>query len=119
MSSSTRNLKFLLDENVKRVLFKFLVSKDFDIKVSPQSVKDSVIAKISKQEDRILVTNDSDFQWYDKNQIHSVILLNIPQNDSKSFISSFEKLLKEFNNFPGRIIVLEINKWQDFPLWEE
>lgn len=119
MPSSIPDLKFLLDENVKKALFKFLVSKNFDVKISPKSTRDSLLAKISKQEDRILITNDSDFQWYDKKQIHSVVLLNIPQNDSKSLISSFEKLLKEFNNFPGRIVILEVNKWQDFSLWEE
>lgn len=119
LTPNPQSLKFLLDENVKRILFNFLASKNFDVKTSPKSAKDSAVAKISKQEDRILVTNDSDFQWYDKNQIHSVILLNIPQNDSKSLISSFEKLLKGFNNFPGRIVFLEANKWQDFSLMEE
>ncbi|MBI2195983.1 DUF5615 family PIN-like protein [Candidatus Daviesbacteria bacterium] len=119
MSSLTPNHKFLLDENVKRVLFRHLASKEFDVKIPPKSAKDTVVAKISKQEKRILVTNDSDFQWYDKDQIHSVILLNIPQNDTKSLISSFEKLLKEFNNFRGRIVLLEVNRWQDFPLWKE
>lgn len=119
MSSSIPNPKFLLDENVKRVLFKLLVSKGFNVKIPPRSAKDTVVAKISKQEKRILVTNDSDFQWYDKNQIYSVILLNIPQGDSRSLVSSFEKLVREFNKFRGRIVLLEKTRWQDFPLWEE
>lgn len=54
MPSSTPALKFLLDENVKKVLYQFLV------------------------------TNDWDFEWYTKDQIYSVIILRIPQYDSKS-----------------------------------
>jgi len=112
----TPDLKFLLDENVNRKLFKFLLSKSFDVKTHLKSSKDSVLAAISKKEERILVTNDWDFEWYTKDQIYSVVILRIPQHDSKSLISSFEKLLKEFTNFPGRIVLLEVNGWQDFSL---
>lgn len=119
MSSSIPNLKFLLDENVKAILTKSLGKQGFDFKLAPKGATDKQLALISKSEKRILVTNDSDFQWYDKNQIYSVILLSIPQNDSLSLVSSFEKLLGEFNNFEGSIILLEVNKWQDFPLLEE
>lgn len=119
MSSSTPNPKFLLDENVKAALAKSLGKHSYGLKLAPKGTTDKQLALISKSEKRILITNDSDFQWYDKNQIYSVILLNIPQNDSKALISSFEKLLREFNNFGGRIILLETAKWQDFPLWEE
>lgn len=116
MPLSTPNHKFLLDENVKIALAKFLKDHRFDIKFVPKGTTDSNLASISRKEKHILVTNDTDFQWYTKNQIYSVILLNIPQNDSKSLISSFKNLLKEFNNFPGRIVILEVNKWQDFSL---
>ena len=119
MPSLTPTLKFLLDENVKTVLFKYLKSEGFDVKLTPKSAKDSVVANISSDDQRILVTNDHDFQWYTKAQIYSVILLNVPQHDSKSLISSFKKLLKEFSNFKGRMVLLETNKWTDSPLWEE
>lgn len=117
MPLSTPGLKFLLDENVKKKLLKFLDSKGFDVKLSPKSTKDSEVAKISKQENRILVTNDSDFQWYDKKQIHSVILLSIPQNDPRSLISSFEKLIKKCKNFAGKLITLLPNDWNESSLY--
>ncbi len=119
MPSLTPTLKFLLDENVKAVLLKYLKSEGFEAKFTPYSAKDSLVANISIKEQRILVTNDHDFQWYTKDQIFSVILLNIPQHESNSLISSFKKLLKEFKNFKGRMILLESNKWTDSPLWEE
>lgn len=119
MQSSTPVRKFLFDENVKSVLLKSLKSKGFDVKLPLKASKDSVLAKISKQEERIFITNDWGFQWYTKDQIYSVIILRIPQNDSRILISSFEKMLKEFNNFEGRIVVLGKNSWEDYPLWQE
>lgn len=111
--------KFLLDENVKKALLRLLKSNVFDVKLALKGSTDTEIARISKKEKRILVTNDEDFQWYTKDQVYSVVLLKIPQADSTGLISSFEKLLKEFNNFPGKIVLLETDKWTDYPLWEE
>lgn len=119
MPSSIPGLKFLLDENVKKSLFKFLEVNGFDVKLHLKGVKDSVLANTSKQEERILITNDWDFEWYTKDQIYSVVILRTPQHDSKALISSFEKMLKEFKNFEGRIVLLEVNKWSDYSLWEE
>lgn len=36
----------------------------------------------------------------------------------QTLISSFVKLLSEFTSFEGKLIILEPNKWQDFPLEE-
>lgn len=119
MSSSTPSPKFLLDENVKKVLLTFLQSKKLDTVIVPKSATDAKITTISIKQKRIIVTNDEDFQWYTKDQVYSVVLLKIPQSDSRGLISSFEKLLKEFSNFSGRIVVLETGKWNDYPLWEE
>lgn len=119
MPSSTPVLKFLLDENVKQTLLRFIKSRGLDVKLHSKGAKDSVLAHISKQEKRILITNDWDFEWYTKEQIYSVVILRIPQHDSKNLLSSFENMLKEFKNFEGRIVLLEVNKWQDSPLWEE
>lgn len=116
MSSSIPNHKFLLDENVRLDLYKFLTSQGFDVKLAPKTGKDSVLASISKKDSLIIVTNDSDFQYFTKQQVFSVVLLNIPQHEGKILISSFVKLLSEFDNFPGRIVVLKPNSWEDFPL---
>lgn len=116
MSSSIPNHKFLLDENVKIGLSRFLKSKGFDIKLAPKATSDLKLASISKEEERILITNDSDFQWYSDKEIYSVILLKIPQNNNESLVKSFTKLLAEFNNFAGRIVIVDTKNWKDYPL---
>ena|SRR3989338_9894599 len=118
MSSSTPSpkFKFLLDENVRIDLYKFLQSNGFDIKAAPKGTSDSSLASLSKTEKRILVTNDEDFAEYSNDSLFSVIWLKIPQNDPESLISSFTKLLKEFSKFSSRLVVLEAENWKDFPL---
>lgn len=119
MQSSTRILKFLLDENVRIELSRFLKDQSFDFKVAAKGAVDKQLAEISKKEKRILITNDENFQWYLKNQIFAVIWLWIPQNEPKSLISSFKNLLKECKNFSGRIITLTSKDWSEAFLYEE
>lgn len=108
--------RFLLDENVRVELAKFLKAKNFDVKLAPKTASDATLSLISKKEKRILVTNDQDFIDCDKDTVFSLVWLIIPQNDPKTLTVSFQKLLSEFNNFRGRLVVLEAGKWQDFPL---
>lgn len=110
--------KFLLDENVRIELHKFLKDKNFDVKLVPKGASDKFLATISKEEGRVLVTNDEDFCQYAKNQLFAVILLKIPQNDSKALLNSSAKLLKNLRNFEGRVVILKPNSWDDFPLGE-
>lgn len=116
MSSLTPSHKFLVDENVKILLVGFLKSKGFDVKITVKEASDSTLAVLSKKENRILITNDEDFQWYSKEEIYSVILLKVPQNDNESLVKSFTKLLSEFNNFAGRIVVVDTKGWKDYSL---
>lgn len=114
MSSLTQP-KFLLDENVRADIAKFLQSQGLDVKHAPKASPDSYLALLSKTEKRIFVTNDEDFADYSSDSIFSV-WLKVPQNDPESLISSFKKLLKEFNKFSGRLIILEAGRWKDFQL---
>ena len=122
MYSSTPSLKFLIDENVRVELSRLLKQKGIDFKLSQKSAHDSLLASISKKESRILITNDEDFIYYPKGKIFSVVWLRIPQNDPKSLITSFEKLLNQLNankDFSGKLITLKQNDWDQFPLGEE
>lgn len=116
MPSSTPNPIFLIDENVKKKLFLFLQQKNIDVKHAPKATSDHHLAALSYIEKRILITNDEDFTQYPDNSIYSVILLRIPQNDTDALIQSFTKLLKDIQKFSGKLIILEKNKWHDFPL---
>ena len=113
---STPSPRFLLDENVRSELGRFLRSCAVDIKRAPPSTPDALIASLSKKEKRIVVTNDIDFCKYGKEEIFGLIWLRIPQNNPNALVMAFEKLLDQFKDFPGRLVVLEINKWADFPL---
>lgn len=117
MSSSTPNgPRFLLDENVRIELFKFLDSKGFDVKTLPKGVPDSFFIKASKREKRILVTNDKDFSRYTEEEIFSLILLKIPQKDVNALVTQFEKLFQEHRVFEKKFIALYSDEWEITPL---
>lgn len=116
MSSLTPKPKFLLDENVRADLAKFLQSQGLDVKHAPKASPDSHLVSLSKTEKRILVTNDEDFAQYTNDSIFSVVWLRILQNDPQSLLTMFDKLLKECKDFKGKFIVLEKNIWKDVPL---
>lgn len=119
MSSSTPTLEFLLDENVRIELFRYLKTKEFNVKSMPKSTLDSKLAILSKREKLIIVTNDDDFADYSRGEVFGVVWLRIPQSDPETLISSFVKLLSECTSFNDKLIVLEPNKWRDFPLTEK
>lgn len=116
MSSLTPKTKFLLDENVRIELFKFLQTRGLDAEFSPKGISDSQIASLSKKERKVLITNDADFAEYSNDKVFAVVWLRIPQNDPQSLTSSFAKLIDELKNFEGKLIILEKNKWTNFPL---
>jgi len=119
MPSSTHNHKFLLDENVHKKLYVYLKENEYDIKLAPKGASDKQLASISKAENRIFVTNDEDFTDYSDNRIYSVVWLRIAQGEADILISTFDKLIKNFNNFAGRIVILKAERWNDFPLTKE
>ncbi len=119
MSSLILTQKFLLDENVRIELLRHLKVKGYDVKFMPKSTPDSRLANLSKREKLIIVTNDEDFTDYSKDKVFCVVWLRIPQSDPQTLISSFVKLLSEFTSFEGKLIVLEPNNWEDFPLTED
>lgn len=116
MSSSIPTQGFLLDENVRIELSRYLKTEGFYVKFMPKSTPDSKLADLSKRDKLIIVTNDEDFTDYPEGKVFCVIWLRILQSDPQTLISSFVKLLSEFTSFEGKLIVLEPNKWKDFPL---
>lgn len=81
MSSSIPTLGFLLDENVRIELFRYLKHKEFNVKLAPKSTPDSRLANLSKREKLIIVTNDEDFTDYLRGEVFCVVWLRIPQSD--------------------------------------
>lgn len=122
-SASPSKVRFLLDENVKKRLERFLISKGFDV-IVPKGLSNGGLAELSKSEKRVLVTNDDDFadsELYPKEKIFSVVLLKIPQEEPETLLKAFSKLLEEREEFEGYLIVLTKEKLEVFPLltWSE
>ena len=109
-------MQFLLDENVRQELLRYLHKMGFSARIVPKGSSDETLAAISIKEKRVLVTNDEDFSEYPKSTIFSVVWLRIPQNDLQSLLRMFNRLIKECKNFKGKLIVLEKNIWKDVPL---
>lgn len=110
--------RFLLDENVRVELDEFFKSQTLDFIRLPSSTPDQEIAATSLREKRIVVTNDGDFIKLPKDKIFSIIWLKIPQKEVTTLITSFRKLIKECDQFVGKLIILRINEWEEFPLLE-
>ncbi len=109
--------KFLLDENVHRGLLKFLKSQGVAVRCSPKGAVNGAVASLSKKEELVLVTNDSDFAWYPPEKVFAVVWLRIAQNDIEELLDSFALLLDKFEEgFEGKLIVLEKGAWKMFPL---
>jgi predicted nuclease of predicted toxin-antitoxin system len=101
-------MKFLIDENVHRGLFFFLKEKGYDVKLCPKGITNGAVFRFSLDENRILITRDSDFL---KNELvsskHSgIIILRISPEDLESQKLSVLELLKNTDNFEGKIICL-------------
>lgn len=121
-SMSRSQLKFLLDENVKIELLKFLKSEGYNASFKPKGVSNGKLAKLSKSERRVLVTNDSDFansDLFPKEKVFSIVLLAIPQDKPEAFLEAFSILLNERSkpkDFEGFLIVLKDKEFEVFSI---
>ena len=122
MSNSAFHLiKFLRDENVKLRLEIFFKQNGVDIISKPKGLSNGKLAVFSKQEGRVLITNDRHFtnsSVFPKEKIFSVVWLRIPQDRSDLLIKSFSTLLKENppDKFEGNLITLYEERFEISPL---
>ncbi len=111
-SSTPSHIKFLLDENVSRALLRYLRDLGYDIAEVNKGTHDEGVAQRSLSEKRILITNDSDFTSYPKEQVYAVLWLRIPQSDKQALLTACDSLLGDVPDVTGCLIVLESEKWQ-------
>lgn len=123
MSSSVlkeKKPKFLLDENVKVELLRYLEQQGFDVVLKSRGTVNGKLGEFSKKEKRVLITNDrhfSDASLFPKEKIFSVIWLrNIPQNEPMLLISAFSKLLENPPDFDSNLIRLYPDKFDIKPI---
>lgn len=112
MSNSVfHSVKFLRDENVKKRLEVFLKQQGFDAASKPKGLFNGELARLSKSERRVLITNDEDFsnsEFFPRERIFSVVWLKIPQDKPELLIPAFSKLLKKIkpSDFEGNLVTL-------------
>lgn len=120
ISSSQSKPKFLIDENVRIELLRFLKKEGYDVKSPTKRAVDTKVAFISKREKRILVTNDSDFtdpELYSQDELFAVVWLRIPQSESSKLNVSFKRLLLEYKeNYKGKLFLLKEDSWEEYSL---
>mgnify|MGYP001614298404 CR=1 FL=1 len=106
-------LRFLLDENVKKELLKFLKSEGYDAAFKPKGLSNGELAAFSKSEQRILVSNDEHFTdplKFPKDKLFSVVWLRVSQGNPGALLKSFSLLLKSKSkpeDFEGFLITLK------------
>ena len=114
-STSASKSKFLLDENVRHELFVFLKSKGWDVKFVPKGSTDREVARLSKRERRVLVTNDADFtipELYSAKDLFAVVWLRLPQADKEGLLETFALLLGKVKDFAGKVVILRFKSWE-------
>lgn len=105
--------KFLLDENVRIELYKFLREKGVDVKLASKGLNNGKLAEFCMSEQRILITNDGDFSQMSANKVYGVIWLKIPQNDPVGLVKQFSTILRsERVSFKGQLVMLWENKFK-------
>ena len=118
-------LRFLLDENVKKELLKFLKSEGYDATFKPKGLANGELAAFSKSEQRILVSNDEHFTdslKFPKDKLFSVVWLRVPQDKPESLLKSFSLLLKSKSkpeDFEGFLITLKDGDFEISKLFSE
>lgn len=115
MSSSTP-IRFLLDENVRIELTKLLAEREIDFATAKKSSGDKTLAGISLAEERIVVTNDTDFSEMCKGEVFGVVWLRLPQNNPALLIEKFTALLDDEVRCADSLVILEPAKRRVVPL---
>ena len=105
-------MKFLLDENVHRGLFSFLIKLGHDVKLSPKGFANGQVFGLAIEEKRILISRDGDFlntSIYSSSKHSGIFLIRIAPGDLETQKKSISDLLKKFpevDNFKGKAVIL-------------
>jgi predicted nuclease of predicted toxin-antitoxin system len=107
---------FLLDENVRAELDRFLTEREFVVRRLSKGAPDRMLSAVSRDERLVLVTNDADFATLRADAVHAVVLLRVPQRDAAGLLRAFRRLLTTDRRWEGRLFVLTAAKNRSLPL---
>lgn len=105
-------MKFLIDENVRKEIIDFIKGLGYDVLLAPQGSKDEEIAKIAKEEDRIILTHDihfADILAYPPKEFNGIIRIRIHPPNAETIITALKNLLQKLplSEIDKKLIILE------------
>jgi len=102
-------LKFLLDENIPKLVKKFLESKGYVAEYPPKGVKNRELASLAISKGYILLTRDYDFAnaiLFPPKQFHGIIVLRIHPPKAEKLIKEIESLLVKVKDYKGKLLII-------------
>lgn len=109
MNITLNTLKFLLDENIPKLVKNFLESKGYIVEYSPRGVKNRELASLALSKGYILLTRDYDFAntiLFPPKQFHGIILLHIHPPKAEKLIKEMESLLAKVKDYEGKLLII-------------
>ena len=110
-------MKFLLDEDIGKLVTEFLRKKGHDVKSAIEDLRgfpDQEILQIACEEERILITLDQDFgrMIYQTHSPHrGVILLRLKKESQEAIIKILEKVITQIGEeLKGKFAVVTEEK---------
>ena len=101
--------KFLLDENIRIEVKKFLDSKGFSSAYASKGIVNGRLAALSREKKCVLLTRDKDFinrSLFPPKQFFGIVVFRIHPPLADKLIASLEKLLAEVREFKGKLFVV-------------
>jgi len=102
-------LRFLLDENIPRSVYRYLVAKGYIVKYVPRGAKNREVASLAKNKKLTLITRDSDFAdplLYPPGEYYGIIVLRIHPPIPQKLIRALDKTLAMFGSFKGKTLII-------------
>lgn len=97
-------IKFLADVNIEKRIVDYLLENDYDVKWIPDydcAMLDEELLSMTKEEERILITNDKDFGeqiFLQKRQSAGIILFRLKEQETRKKINIMNKLLVNYQD---------------------
>lgn len=102
--------KFLLDENIPKLLKKFLESKDFSAEYALKGIRNSKLASVALEKKYILVSRDRDFLdpvLFPPHQFPGIIVLIPHPPKIEKLIKGMDLVLSKINDFKGKVFIVD------------
>lgn len=106
----SNSLKFLLDENIRIEVKKFLESKGFSVEYAEKGISNGKLISLSKNKGFILLTRDKDFinvSLFPPKDLFGIIVLTIHPPLAEKLIKSLKLLLGLVKEFKGKLFIVK------------